>query len=76
MNGYLHAPNSSVLLKNDTTITGSIAAKSVEALGKLDFITSATGGLPGGTTVPIFYRTAWTECATKRTTAADPVSGC
>jgi len=76
MNGYLHAPNSSVLFKNDTTITGAVAAQSIDALGKMDFFTSSTGGLPGGTTVPVFYRTAWTECARSRATSTDPASGC
>jgi len=76
LNGYLHAPNSPVVMKNNATITGGIAAQSVEAMGSLDFFTSSTGGLPGGTTVPVFYRTAWTECARSRATSTDPASGC
>jgi len=76
MNGFLHAPNSSVLFKNNAVVTGGIAAKSVEAKNNLDFITAASGGVPGGTTVPIFYRTAWIECSPTRTVTADSTSGC
>lgn len=76
LNGFLHAPNAPVVFKNVATITGGLAAQSVEATNTLNYNPPNTGGVPGGNTVPVFYRTAWTECTPARTTSGDPASGC
>jgi len=76
MNGFLHAPQATVIFKNNTSITGGVAAKIVESHNNLDFYTSASGQLPRGTTVPIFYRTAWRECTPSATSPTDDTSGC
>ena len=80
MNGYLHLPKSTLLFKNTANITGSIAAKGVEAKNILTFNLPTCNGvpcpLPGGVTESTFYRTAWIECSATRTVANDPTSGC
>jgi len=76
LNGFLHAPNAPVLFKNTARITGGLAAQSVEAKNNIIFNEPTSGGLPRARTVPVFYRTAWTECATQRTTSANATSGC
>ena len=89
MNGYIHAPNASVLFKNSNSnstsnITGGIAARTIEAKNSLTFTTPmcVINGVnqpcvaPVGETESIFYRTAWIECSPKRAVATDPTSGC
>lgn len=75
--GVLYAPGAAVQVANDTTWTGAIAAKSVNAVSGFQFTgvdVSGVTGPSGGTST--YARSGFVECRSVPTTATDPESGC
>lgn len=74
----LDAPNASVKLTGNATITGGIIGNEITTSGNFSFIWSKEveklkAGTAGATTS--YYRTAWAQCATNYS-AGSPTSGC
>jgi hypothetical protein len=74
----LDAPNASLKLTGNGTITGGIIGNEITTSGNFNFIWSKEveklkAGLAGATTS--YYRTAWSQC-TSTLTAANPMTGC
>ena len=76
INGAIYAPQSTVIFKNSATVVGAVAARRVEFQNDVNFTWAESLADLRGRTVPLYYRTAWRECAREPTVSGDPESGC
>jgi hypothetical protein len=74
--GVIYAPQSRLIFKNNSNITGAVAGQYVEFKNDLTFGWEESAGEIRARALQLFYRTAWKECPKDPTDPANLGSGC
>jgi Tfp pilus assembly protein PilX len=72
--GTIYAPSSTVYVQNNAEFVGAVASKVVELKNNVPFNADSRVEEEKATTVGIYYRTAWEECASS--SLSSPQAGC